>query len=117
MNAESQRSLFIALTNPMPGKDRQYNEWYTEIHLKEVVAVKGFISARRYKLSKAQYIAKQPYRYVAIYEVENGMAQGIIDNLAAAIGTMTIEPVIDLDNGAGFLAESICDTVYAPKNS
>lgn len=111
MSSEAKKSLFIALTNPVEGKDAEYNDWYTNTHLDEVVAVKGFISARRYKLAQAQYIKDQPFQYVAIYEVESGKGQEIIDNLTGAIDKMTVLPVIDMDKGTGFLVESICDTV------
>ena len=104
-------SLFIALTNPVSGKEDEYNEWYTNTHLEEVVAIEGFISARRYRLSEAQMFEDQAYQYLAIYEVENGCGSKIIENLESAIPLMTISSAIDLDAGLGLLVESISDTV------
>lgn len=109
---EPKESLFVALTNPTPGLEAEYNTWYTNVHLKEVASVKGFISARRFKLTKPQYIADQPYQYVAIYKVQSDCAQDIIDNLNAASRLMHMSPALDVANGGGFLIESISDTVY-----
>ena len=122
MPAEKTSTLFIALTNPEPGKEAEYNDWYDNIHLPEIVATEGFVSARRFKLSGAQMesfaIDKQPYKYMAISELESGAVaagkgQQIMDNLIAAIPGMKVLPVIDMANGWGYLVESIGDTVHA----
>lgn len=122
MSAEKTKTLFIALTNPLPGKEKEYNDWYTNTHLGEVVKVEGFVSARRYKLAQAQMaqspISEQPYKYLAIYELESGAVaagkgQAFMDALTTAVPGMTVPPVIDMVQGAGFLVESICDTVFA----
>jgi hypothetical protein len=41
-----------------------YHHWYSDIHLPEIVAVGGFLSARRYEP------ADEGGAYLAIYEVE-----------------------------------------------
>lgn len=111
MAFEPTRSYLIALTNPFPGKEDEYNEWYTNVHLKEVVAVDGFISGRRFKLTEPQMGGQpQPLKYMVIYEVEAGKAQAIVDNISAAYSTFRIDPVIDLSQSPSFLVESICDT-------
>ena len=39
---------FFAFTNPTSGKEDEYNTWYDEHHLKDVINVPGFVSARRF---------------------------------------------------------------------
>lgn len=116
MSKEPVTALFIAFTNPLPGKEAEFNEWYTHTHLKEVVAVPGFISARRFKLTKEQRTPTLPFQYMAIYEVEVGKARFVLDSLEAGLPMMLMPPVIDMENGAGVLVESICDTVRASSN-
>ena len=47
--------LFFAFTNPTPGKEDDYNSWYEEHHLKDVINVPSFVSARRFRLADAQF--------------------------------------------------------------
>ena len=46
---------FLAFTNPTPGKEHEFNTWYDEHHLKDVIDVSGFVSARRFRLADAQF--------------------------------------------------------------
>jgi hypothetical protein len=51
------------------GREEEYNVWYNDVHLQEVTAVPGFVSAQRFKLCTTvggQF--KQDY--VCIYEME-----------------------------------------------
>ena len=57
------RHVFMVMTNPVEGREDEYNEWYSGIHLQEVVAIAGFISAQRFKLSDAQLAGDSEYRY------------------------------------------------------
>ena len=117
MLSEPAKSLIFVLTNPLPGKEDEFNEWYTNTHLPEVVAVKGYISARRYKLSKDQMFADQRYRYMVIYEVESGKERQVLENLQAAVPSMTVPPVIDFKDGHAIVMESISDTVRPVQGS
>ena len=37
---------FVVLTNAVEGKDDAFDEWYTNTHLGDVLAVPGFVSAQ-----------------------------------------------------------------------
>jgi len=37
--------LYMVHSGPMAEQDDAYNDWYTNIHLPEVLAVPGFVSA------------------------------------------------------------------------
>ena len=41
----------LVFTNPLPGREAEFNKWYDEVHLPEVLQVKGFVAARRYVVS------------------------------------------------------------------
>src|SRR5690606_19186746 len=41
---------YVVLSNPVPGRDQEYNDWYSNRHLADVVAVPGFVSAQRFRL-------------------------------------------------------------------
>ena len=75
------RYKLIAFSNPKPGQDAAYNEWYNKHHLPELLSVPGIKSAKRLKqtLNLTKTDALLPY--VAIYEVET-------DNIGAVLGGM-----------------------------
>jgi hypothetical protein len=83
------KHLLLVMTNAEPGQDDEYNDWYTNVHLKDVVKLDGFETAQRF-IQEAPHpadAAPLPYRYLAIYEVPE-------DKLAdakASLGGSTIE--------------------------
>jgi hypothetical protein len=63
--------IFIAFTNAAEGRAEEFNAWYDDQHLREVLAIPGFRSVQRFKAAAAQRPRDQPpFEYLAIYEVE-----------------------------------------------
>jgi hypothetical protein len=60
----------VVLTNPVKGQEDEYNDWYTGRHLEDVLAVEGFQAAQRFEFVPSQLSADAPYRYLAVYEVD-----------------------------------------------
>jgi hypothetical protein len=51
--------------------EEEFNRWYDEIHLPDILAVEGFTAARRYRLSGPAPRGQEPAsRYLAIYEID-----------------------------------------------
>jgi hypothetical protein len=96
------KAILIVQSNPLPGKEAAYNDWYSNQHLKDLRQVPGITAATRYKLADARVHPGPPtrWRYVAIYELE----ADDIDNVASAIiagtqdGSIPLPEVIDLDD-------------------
>ena len=42
--------VMVVFTNPVTGKEDEYNRWYNEVHLGEVLRTPGMLAARRYRL-------------------------------------------------------------------
>lgn len=60
------KSLFLVQTNAVDGMAETFSHWYDEVHLSEVCAVPGVVSATR----SAATDAGTPYRYCAVYEID-----------------------------------------------
>jgi hypothetical protein len=45
-----EKHLFVVFTNAVEGQEDIYNEWYTDVHLKDVLKVPGIVAAQRFKL-------------------------------------------------------------------
>lgn len=74
-----------------PDRDREYNTWYDEVHLPELVALDGFVSARRLK----PVTGDGPY--IALYEIEGDDLQAIMDNMIASAGQLHMSDALQLD--------------------
>ena len=63
-------TLFMVRSNPKPGQETAFNDWYTDVHLPEVLSIQGFLSAQRFTLNEAQVQPDQSQSYLAIYEID-----------------------------------------------
>jgi hypothetical protein len=78
------RYVSIALTNPVEGREQEFNEWYDNQHVPDVLALPGCVSAHRFKLTGVQMPNRPcPFQYLAVYEFET-------DDLEAAVAA-TVE--------------------------
>lgn len=76
------RFSFVVYSNPAEGREQEYNDWYSNQHLRDLLAIPGVISARRFKLSGTQIgEVAQTYRYLAIYDIEADDVQSFIKEL------------------------------------
>jgi hypothetical protein len=86
-------TVFMVMTNPVSAEDdAEYNRWYTEVHLPDILAIPGFVAATRYRLSNSQRNTEGdwPYgnahRYLAIYEVDpNEDINQVLDRLGGGV--------------------------------
>ena len=50
-----------------PAKEAEYNDWYNDIHLPDVLETPGFVGATRYENTDA---GEGQAKFIALYEVE-----------------------------------------------
>ena len=79
------KHVVVVLTEPTAGRDAEYNTYYENLHLDEVLATTGWTSAQRFKLSAQQGMAC-PLPYLAFYEVAADDPNTILENLNATRG-------------------------------
>lgn len=70
------RYILTVATNPVPGREDDYNRWYDEVHLAEVLAIDGFVSAERFVVDPAGQLGAPAPRYLAIYGIESDDIDG-----------------------------------------
>jgi hypothetical protein len=79
---------FLAFTNPVEGRDDEYNEWYTNTHLADLLRVPGLKSAQRFRLTNSQKKAgPHPWKYMAIYDCDAEDPMQIIEGIRTRSGT------------------------------
>ena len=89
--------ILLVHSNPTEDKEADFNTWYDEVHLGEVLEVQGFTAAQRFKVAGEPATGAPDHSYLAIYEVEAEQPQDALDALGAAIGGgMNLSDAIDL---------------------
>jgi hypothetical protein len=99
-------SKLVILSNPVSeDRDSDFNTWYNEVHIPEILAEPGFLKAERYR-AVARIPGEGPpaYRYLAIYEI-NSVADALAINAKASQLTMT--DAIDAEGAIGAAFEKI----------
>lgn len=71
--------ILVVLTRPLPGGDEEYNRWYDERHLPDVLhVIGGFTAAQRFE----RLGERAPWPYLAIYEIPPGSLNHCVQRLA-----------------------------------
>ncbi len=69
-----------------PGAEDEYDRWYREVHIPELLAVPGFAGARRYRIREdLGHGESHKLRFLTVYELE-------ADDLAAPLTAMRARP-------------------------
>lgn len=61
---------FLSFVNGLPGREAEYDKWYLERHIHEVLAAPDFVAAQRFTLERT--VTQElfhPFRYLAVYEL------------------------------------------------
>jgi len=100
--------VFVMMTNPVSGREDEYNDWYDNQHLGDVLAVDGFEAAQRFRLVGDE-LSTQGHRYMALYEIESENVNETISRMMALGGSdaMPISGALDGAGSTGRVYESI----------
>jgi hypothetical protein len=88
------RYKMVVLTNATDGNDAEFNRWYDEQHLGDVLAIPGVVGAKRFKIVGLA----DKWRYLAIYELETDDPEAVAAELNTRAGTdaMPISAAMDV---------------------
>lgn len=92
------RYKMVVFTRPKAGREDEYNDWYQNIHLRELVAFPGIVGAQRYKLS-VRLGAGEAEPYLSIYDIDCDDARVVAQAIqqAAENQLLTMSDAADLD--------------------
>jgi hypothetical protein len=97
----------LILSRPAAGREAQYNDWYQNVHLEQMLALKGFKAAQRFKLERSLG-EREAQPYAAIYEIETDDLDGVLQGLYREAGSQRLMIDEALDRASVYAA------VYAP---
>ena len=87
----------VVTSRPTEGREDEYNAWYQNIHLRELVALPGFKSAQRFRHARS-LVEGEAEPYMSIYEIETDDIDAALDGLrsTAESGRITMSDSLDL---------------------
>jgi len=109
---------FVVLTNASGGRDEEFNRWYNNQHIPDVLKIPGFVAAQRFKLADAQMEGStSAWRYLALYEIETNDLAGALKELSARVGTpaMVMSDSLEMKGIGAYVFSPIAERVVAKK--
>jgi hypothetical protein len=99
------KAILVVHTRPVSAdREDEYNAWYNDQHLDDVVAVPGYGTARRYVLSDARPVdgvEPSEFRYLAIYELDTDDVEAAAQSMKDAVAAgMHLSEALDGENMA-----------------
>jgi hypothetical protein len=100
---------YVVRSVPVAGREEEYNRWYSERHLQDVIAVPGFVSAQRFRLADPAADGAPPQTYMAIYTMRTDQPEALLETLRELVetGRMEMSEALDQENLATILYEAI----------
>ena len=83
------RYIMLVFANPIPGREAEFNDWYSNTHMGDLVQLQGWVGAQRFRivtnvqprLSTAGY----GHGYLIVWDLEDPDANAALARMTAAI--------------------------------
>ena len=97
----TERGLFMVFSNAQ-SEERipDFNQWYDDVHLREVLQVPGVVAATRFELDEDQMMPGEDgfgRRFLAVYEIEATDLKQVRDAVRATSADRTHSDSLELD--------------------
>jgi hypothetical protein len=83
------RYVFLVFANPIPGKEAEFNDWYTNTHMGDLVQLQGWMGAQRFRIvndvSPRPSAAGYEHGYLIVWDLEDTEANAALSRMTAAI--------------------------------
>lgn len=101
---------YVVLTRAVEGKNAEFERWYDEQHLGDVVALPGVLSAKRFRLVSTGAIGMEAPHWdsLAIYEIDAEDPNAVLQSMVKVANTEKM-PLSDAMSGVGlqFLVKQV----------
>jgi hypothetical protein len=105
--------IMTVRSNPVAGREDEYNEWYDRHHLPELLMTPTLVAGQRYRLAPIElpdYLGYQKPRhsYMVVYEIETESLERTRDLLWSRENAARIKP------SSAFDSSSVDCQIYMP---
>lgn len=96
-----ERGLMLVFSNVTDAsRVREFNRWYDEVHVREVLQVPGVVAATRYELDEDQMMPGDDgfgRRFLVVYELEAEDLKAVRDAIRATSSRRSHSELLELD--------------------
>ena len=93
VKAKAETYYYLVFSNPVAGKEDEYNKWYDTQHAQDVVAVPGFVTAQRFVASETPLrTTTPPAKYLVIYKIVTDNLPSVFDTFRQRSPKMATSP-------------------------
>ncbi len=100
---------FLVFNNPVPGKEKEYLDWYDNRHIIDVTAIPGFVSGQRFVRNETQMYANVEPKlanYLTLYRVStddlDAVNAEIRERISTGVTKFEVPSVIEQGTGSGY---------------
>ncbi len=88
--------LLKVTSKAIQGREGEYNQWYDNTHIHDVLSLPGFNACQRFQSLTPDDDGRTVF--TAVYEVETDNPEALLQSLFAATPTMTLTDSIDTES-------------------
>jgi hypothetical protein len=87
--AGKHRYVFLVFANPIPGRESEFNDWYTNTHMGDLLQLPGWVGGQRFRIvttvQPRPSVAGYQHGYLMIWDLEETEANAALSRMTAAI--------------------------------
>jgi len=87
--AGKHRYAFLVFANPIPGREAEFNDWYTTTHMGDLLQLPGWVGGQRFRIvtnvQPRPSVAGYAHGYLMIWDLEEAEANPALARMTAAI--------------------------------
>lgn len=104
----------IVLSKPVPGQEAEFEDWYTNQHIRDLLKVPGVTTAQRFRVLEDRS-ANTAHQYVARYEVETDDLAAMMALISARLGgpEMPMSEAFDMATATFLVVEPVTEKLNA----
>jgi len=82
------QGIYVVQSSPLDADhEAEFDDWYENVHIPEVLALPGFVSARRFRIVDG---GDDPHTFLTIYEIDSDDVGATVKELYQRAGEMNI---------------------------
>jgi hypothetical protein len=89
-------ALLIARLNATNGRTEEFEHWYTHVHLRDALRMRGCVAAQRFRRYPAHCGERSGFAYLTVYDVDRPEQFARAHDDAAATGALVMSSAADL---------------------
>ena len=108
--------LYVVLSDPVEGREAEFNDWYTNHHLDDIMREAGFSACQRFRQADMNAPQAGPNGYLAFYEIETDDIAAVDAGMRAAVarGAIPISSALDVATVRAWYVEAITERRERP---